>query len=305
MDPETPQFALPALPQLREQKVFGRSIRYYDTGSGPPLVLVHGVGGDADHSLGGWIVASFALQYPDRVDKLILNDAAGIDEGAIPIPIDLNVSTCANMRTVFEAMFHDRSLVQDALELAYSLHPERGDGPTIKSVLETLGDVREKLDGTLGRLRMQTLILWGENDAVTPVAMAPCISSAHPEFAVPHHPRVRPFSADRKARCLRPGGVQFSALSPQAERATRFDNHRSVVMTGVRMNRSISRSRPLLRWSPPGPLVRGARTADYESVHRSALDDRAINRCREPRSMSARDHSRLRGREPICPRSHR
>ena len=146
MDPETPQFALPALPELREQKVFGRSIRYYDTGSGPPLVLVHGVGGDADqwafclrglarsnrvialdllgfgrsdkpgidyriagfvevldrflaalditrasllgHSLGGWIVASFALQYPDRVDKLILNDAAGIDEGAVPIPID-------------------------------------------------------------------------------------------------------------------------------------------------------------------------------------------------------------------------
>lgn len=115
MDPETPQFALPALPQLREQKVFGRSIRYYDTGSGLPLVLVHGVGGDADHSLGGWIVASFALQYPDRVDKLILNDAAGIDEGAVPIAIDLNVSTCANMRAVFEAMFHNRSLVQDAL----------------------------------------------------------------------------------------------------------------------------------------------------------------------------------------------
>ncbi len=231
MHPETTQFALPALPELREHKVFGRSIRYYDTGSGPPLVLVHGVGGDADqwafclpglarsnrvialdllgfgrsdkpgidyriagfvevlgrflaaldiprasllgHSLGGWIVASFALQHPDRVDKLILNDAAGIDEGAVLIPIDLNVSTCANIRKVFEAMFHDRSLVQDALvELAYSLHLERGDGPTIKSVLETLGDVREKLDGTLERLRMQTLIVWGEHDAVTPVAMA-------------------------------------------------------------------------------------------------------------------------------------
>ena len=170
---ETPHFALPGLPELREQKVFGRSIRYYDTGSGPPLVRVHGLGGDADqwafclpglgrsnrvvaldllgfgrsdkpgidyriagfvevldrflsaldiprasllgHSLGGWIVASFALQYPDRVNKLILNDAAGIDEGAVPIPIDLNVSTCGNMRKVFEAMFHDRSLVQDAL----------------------------------------------------------------------------------------------------------------------------------------------------------------------------------------------
>ena len=34
-------FALPALPELRAQKVFGRNIQYYDTGRGPPLVLVH------------------------------------------------------------------------------------------------------------------------------------------------------------------------------------------------------------------------------------------------------------------------
>jgi hypothetical protein len=48
-----------------------------------------------------------------------LNDVAGIDEGASWIPIDLNVSTCANMRKTVEAMFYDRSLVQAALvELA-------------------------------------------------------------------------------------------------------------------------------------------------------------------------------------------
>jgi pimeloyl-ACP methyl ester carboxylesterase len=225
-------FALPALPELREQKVFGRSIRYYDTGRGaPPLVLVHGVGGDADqwafclealrasrrviavdlpgfgrsdkpaidyriggyvemldrfltelgigrasllgHSLGGWIVASFALAFPDRVDALVLNDSAGIDEGGIPIPVDLNVSTLANMRSVFEAMFYDKSLVKTELvELAYALHLERGDGATIRSVLQTLTDTREKLDGSLHRLRVPTLILWGENDAVTPMSMA-------------------------------------------------------------------------------------------------------------------------------------
>ena len=43
-----PQFVLPPLPELRCTAFFGRKIYYYDIGSGPTLVLVHGLGGDAD-----------------------------------------------------------------------------------------------------------------------------------------------------------------------------------------------------------------------------------------------------------------
>jgi pimeloyl-ACP methyl ester carboxylesterase len=227
----TAEFVLPTLPDLRRTRVFGREIRYYEVGEGPPLVLVHGVGGDADqwafcfeslaashrviavdllgfgrsdkplidyriagyvelldrflgvidvrrpsllgHSLGGWITAAFASCFPEKVDKLILNDAAGVDEGSVALPVDLNVSTRANMRRVFNCMFHDTSIVTDALvDLAYSLHLERGDGYTIKSVLETLVANREKLDGKLGLIAAPTLILWGENDVITPPAMA-------------------------------------------------------------------------------------------------------------------------------------
>jgi len=222
---------LPALPDLRRTRVFGQQICYYDVGEGPPFVLVHGVGGDADqwaycfegladsqrviavdllgfgrsdkplidyriagfvelldsflsvidvrrpsllgHSLGGWIAAAFASCFPENIDKLILNDAAGIDEGSVPLPVDLNVSTRENMRRVFNCMFHDTSMVTDALvDFAYSLHLERGDGYAIKSVLETLDANWEKLDGKLGLITAPTLILWGENDAITPLPVA-------------------------------------------------------------------------------------------------------------------------------------
>jgi pimeloyl-ACP methyl ester carboxylesterase len=225
------QFVLPALPELRNTKIFGRKICYYDIGNGPTLVLVHGLGGDADqwaycfqalsathrvvalellgfgrsdkpsitytiagfvevldgflqalgleraslvgHSLGGWIVAAFALQFPDKVDRLLLNDACGIDSGAIKPPVDLNISTRAHMREILEAMFYNKNLVtKDLVDLAYAQHLERIDGPTIRSILETFVSPDEKLDRNISGIKAPTLILWGEQDAITPLALA-------------------------------------------------------------------------------------------------------------------------------------
>ena len=148
-------FALPPLPELRETRVFGRRICYYDVGSGMPLVLIHGVGGDADQ----WAFCMPALAASLRV---IAIDLPGFGRSDKPqMDYRIAVSTRANMRLVFETMFHDTSLVTDDLvDLAYSLHLERGDHYAIQSVLETLGSPNEKIDHDLGRISMPTLMPW-------------------------------------------------------------------------------------------------------------------------------------------------
>ncbi len=241
-------FKLAPLPPLREARILGNALRYYDIGSGPPLVLVHGVGGDADqwcfclaafcaryrviavdlpgfgrsdkpaidyriahfvdalaalveglglppahllgHSLGGWIVASYALARPGDVRSLILNDAVGLDEDASPLPVDLHLTTRENLRKAFEAMFFDQGKVSDALvALAYGLHRSRGDGPTIDSVLRTLAAPDEKLDGRLPSIRMPTLLLWGEDDRIAPLAIAEAFRRGLPDARLASIPR--------------------------------------------------------------------------------------------------------------------
>jgi pimeloyl-ACP methyl ester carboxylesterase len=229
--PQVPHFAMPPLPELRGASVFGQKICYYDVGDGPALVLLHGIGGDADDwafclhplsklhrvvaldllgfgrsdkphidysiagfvevllrflpavgiehaslvgdSMGGWIAASFALQFPAAVDKLVLVDAAGLWGNTGALPVDLRVSTRQHMREVFELLFYNKRLASDILiDLAYRQHLERGDGYTIHNLLQNLAGGHERLNESIAGLKIPTLILWGEQDAMIPVETA-------------------------------------------------------------------------------------------------------------------------------------
>jgi pimeloyl-ACP methyl ester carboxylesterase len=158
------------------------------------------------HSLGGWIIAAFALQHPDLVDRLVLNDSAGLDAGAIRPPVDLHISTHAHMRAMLESMFFDKRMVTNELvDLSYSQHLERGDGATIDSILQTFRVPDEKLDRKISGLTVPTLLLWGEQDALTPLSLAQNfpVSSAAPGST--SSPNVDIFRAWKNPRNSRAG----------------------------------------------------------------------------------------------------
>src|SRR5205807_2727854 len=213
--------------------VFGQAIHYWDVGSGPVVVLVHGLGsrkedwlpvleplgqkyrllvpdqigfGESDkplldysvqtyvdflneflrqlkvekaslvgESLGGWIAGLYVAEIGGGahlipVEKVVLVDAAGLKQDQ-PIP-DLNPSSLAAMRGLMEAVFYDTSwLNEDALRKIFTDKLAVHDGYTVRSFLGNPMIATERLDERLGKIRTPTLVVWGKQDRLIPMAM--------------------------------------------------------------------------------------------------------------------------------------
>jgi len=126
-------------------------------------------------SLGGWISALYAVELGDgahltALDKVVLVDAAGLkQDAAIP---NLNPSSLAAMRGVMEAVFYDTSwLNEDALRKIFTDKLSVHDGYTVRSFLGNPMIAAERVDDRLGKIKTPTLVVWGKQDKLIPVAM--------------------------------------------------------------------------------------------------------------------------------------
>jgi pimeloyl-ACP methyl ester carboxylesterase len=219
-------------PQDKTITVFGQAIHYFDMGSGPVVVLLHGLGsrkedwlpvlepmaqkyrllvpdqigfGRSDkplldysiqtyvdflneflrqlkvekaslvgESLGGWIAALYVAEIGGGahlipVEKLVLVDAAGLKQDK-PIP-DLNPSSLAAMRGMMEAVFYDTSwLSEDALRKIFTDKLAVHDSYTVRSILGNPALGTERLDERLASIRVPTLVTWGKQDKLLPIA---------------------------------------------------------------------------------------------------------------------------------------
>ena len=226
------------LPPTKTTQIFGQKIVYYDTGTGPTVVLVHGFASQAmfdwgnvimplakthrvialdqigfgasdkpfidysiqtyvdflgeflrtlkvahfalaGESLGGWISAAYTIQALSpgntgkyalpKPEKLILEDAAGHTafKSLTPIPVAGSLADAAGVAFIF----YDKSRVtEEFIRQNFEIKLRANDGSTQrllwnnpKVATETIGD---KLQG----ITIPTLVVWGRNDAVVPLA---------------------------------------------------------------------------------------------------------------------------------------
>lgn len=128
------------------------------------------------NSMGGWVAGLMAIKYPNRVEKIVLADAAGI------LPANLNVDEIyqlnnstrdeirANMKRIFAnpLLQNNEALVDQFM----SSRVAANDGYTIGSLIESIKRKEDFLNDRLGEIKKPTLIIWGKQDGLLPVADA-------------------------------------------------------------------------------------------------------------------------------------
>jgi len=218
----------------------GLDIHYLEGGSGRPVILLHGLGGEAQDwasllpdlvragfhvyamdlpgfgesakpkdrtysvseqarfvesfldamrlervrlvgvSMGGWIAALVALDAPQRVERLVLIDSAG-----------LRFTPSFNT-----GLFAPRTPAQvDALLALLMPHPEplpnfvredvvrhvNGHAWVIERALASMGSGADLLDDKLASMKTPLLLIWGKQDVITPLALGEAMHRAAPD----------------------------------------------------------------------------------------------------------------------------
>jgi pimeloyl-ACP methyl ester carboxylesterase len=119
-------------------------------------------------SMGGWIAVLVAAQHPERVNRLMLFDAAGL-----------------NVAPTFDTeLFTPSTVAQlDELKALLSPHPQpipafiardllrnfRRNGWVVQRALATMLTAQDVIDNLLPQFKMPVLLVWGSLDRVTPL----------------------------------------------------------------------------------------------------------------------------------------
>lgn len=121
------------------------------------------------HSFGGRIAIKLAAIYPERVERLILIAAAGIPKRSFWLKL---VAVGALVWKFATTGLRDTRLVR---RLKYTLVPfvasedYRNAPPSLRETLKKI--IKEDLRQAAALVRAPTLLIWGREDEITPVAV--------------------------------------------------------------------------------------------------------------------------------------
>ena len=127
-------------------------------------------------SLGGWVAVKFALAYPERVNKLVLNTAGGLTANPTVMAAirDKTLAAVAGasyetVKTRLEWLMHDpASVTPDLIDMRYAIYTQPGFLDTMKRIM-CLQDteIRQRnliTDEDLRAIRAKTLVVWTTHD---------------------------------------------------------------------------------------------------------------------------------------------
>ena len=138
----------------------------------------------AGNSLGGQIAWNVALEHPERVQKLILIDAAGYPVRSTRVPLAFRMARTPVLNSILtfitprfvvqssvENVYADKSKITDELvDRYFDLSLRAGNRQALVDRLQLPVDSSRALQ--VRNIRQPTLILWGAQDGLIPVESA-------------------------------------------------------------------------------------------------------------------------------------
>lgn len=116
------------------------------------------------HSNGGRISLAFALKYPEKVEKLVLIDSAGIFHNEFSIRFKrMFFGTIAKMgRNIKDVKMLRKIFYKFVRERDY----EKAN-PNLRKTMKNL--INSDLTSVLNQVNIPTIIIWGREDKITPL----------------------------------------------------------------------------------------------------------------------------------------
>lgn len=134
------------------------------------------VGGN---SLGGQVAVDLGLRYPDRVERLVLTGSAGLFERDLWTTGMPRVDREWIRRQASEVFYDARHVTDDLVNQVEAMLADRRYRRFILRVARTTRayDLRAEL----GRLTQPTLLVWGQEDRITPPGVAERFAAELPD----------------------------------------------------------------------------------------------------------------------------
>jgi pimeloyl-ACP methyl ester carboxylesterase len=122
------------------------------------------------HSNGGRIAAFFAAEHPEKIQDLILIDSAGIYHKELSLQIKRFVF--GNVTKIGKKFTSSEALKNFLYHLAGEHDYQKA---SVNMKLSMVNLTRHDLTPFLSKITVPTLIIWGQNDKITPVSDAQII----------------------------------------------------------------------------------------------------------------------------------
>jgi pimeloyl-ACP methyl ester carboxylesterase len=121
-------------------------------------------------SMGGWIAQRIAVEHPERVQKLMLFDSAGL---YAPPKWDTNLFMPVSLSQLdqLDALLMPNPPKVPGFIARDILRISRKNSWVIRRALATMLTGKDTTDNLLPGLKMPVLIVWGEADRITPLSL--------------------------------------------------------------------------------------------------------------------------------------